>query len=205
MSTRPTMNSLHYTEEFSRSDDQDDPAEPPDAVAGIKRFWGKYRGKVLPMPDLDKCGRLMVEVIDVHGPNFSGWALPCLPWGGLSMGFFVVPPPGTNVWIEFEQGHPDCAIWCGFWWETEIETPVVAKSSKPLMPILAFQTLLKYGFTMTDTPMPPYLPSGGILIGSLMAGIAIDNTGVRMFGPTVQVNGTPDGMAVAAAALLVTQ
>ncbi|TKD47380.1 phage baseplate assembly protein V [Azotobacter chroococcum] len=203
MSTRPTMESLHYTEEFSRREDWQAPPEPPDAVDGIKRFWGKYRGTVLPMPDIDRRGRLMVQVTDAHGPNFSGWALPCLPWAGPGMGAFVVPPPGTNVWVEFEQGHPDQAIWCGFWWGEPLSTPDVAKTSAPLMPIFALQTILKHHFTMTDTPMPPYLPTGGILLGSLLAGIAIDSTGVRIFGPTVQVNGTPGGQPPNAAALLV--
>ncbi|HEY0299986.1 MAG TPA: hypothetical protein VGC36_01545, partial [Rhizomicrobium sp.] len=58
---------------------------------------------------------------------------------------------------------------------------------------------------ITDAPLPPYLPTGGVLIGNAVACIAIDMTGVRIFGPTVQVNGEPTGMVPAAAALLVTK
>jgi hypothetical protein len=77
--------------------------------------------------------------------------------------------------------------------------------STPLMPIFALQTLLQHAFVVTDTPYLPYLPTGGILIGNTTACIAIDATGVRIFGPTVQVNGDPGGLAPAAAALLVTK
>lgn len=176
-----------------------------DATAGTKRYYGKYRGTVLPTPDSDRRGRLMVQVVDRDGPNVTGWARPCLPWAGMQMGSLIVPPPGAKVWVEFEQGHPDHPIWVGCWWGSASETPTVAKASVPGMPIFALQTLLQHGLIVTDTPYPPYLPAGGILIGNTTACIAIDATGVRIFGPTVQVNGDPAGAVPVAAALLVTK
>ena len=56
---------------------------------------------------------------------------------------------------------------------------------------------------ISDTPVLPYLPLGGVLVKSGVGYIAIDPKGVRLFGPTVVVNGTPDGNP-ASAALFIT-
>lgn len=42
--------------------------------------------------------------------------MPCTPYGGKDVGFFAVPPPGANVWVEFEAGDPDYPIWSGCFW-----------------------------------------------------------------------------------------
>jgi len=203
---RKTMSELGFVESMRPDDDEGDvPASDP--ITGFKRYYGKYRGTVLASPtgDTDKRGRLMVQVVDRDGPNITGWARPCLPWAGLNMGSLIIPPPGAKVWVEFEQGHPDKPIWVGCWWGSAAESPPVAKMTVPNMPIFALQTLAQHGLIISDTPYPPYLPAGGILIGNQAACIAIDATGVRIFGPTLQVNGDPTGAAPMAAALLVTK
>lgn len=202
--SRNTMAGMGFVDDMRTDDDEGDfPAG--DNTKGIKRFYGKYRGTVLPIPDPERRGRLMVQVSDVNGPNINNWARPCLPWAGLSMGSHIVPAPGSKVWVEFEQGNPDKPIWVGCWWGTAAETPTIAKLSVPLAPIFALETLLKHAFVITDAPLLPYLPSGGILIGNPASCIAIDMTGVRIFGLTVQFNGDPAGLAPMAAALLVTK
>jgi Type VI secretion system/phage-baseplate injector OB domain len=206
MSDRGTMKALGYSEEFSlERDDSPSMAEAPDAVKGMKRFWGKYRGVVRQTVDPEMRGRLWVAVEDVWGPNISSWALPCVPYAGISQGMYVVPPIGANVWVEFEHGHPDYPIWVGGWWGSIADAPLTAKRSAPSLPAFALETMLKHGLVVTDAPYLPYLPSGGVLIGNAVACIAIDMTGVRIFGPTVQVNGDPTGVAVALAALLITK
>jgi hypothetical protein len=201
--SRKTMAQYGFVDSVRPDDDDEPPASDP--ITGAKRYYGKYRGTVLPVPDTDRRGRLMVEVVDRDGPNITGWARPCLPWAGMQLGSLIVPPSGAKVWVEFEQGLPDYPIWVGCWWGSPAETPTVAKTSAPLMPIFALQTLLQHGLVVTDTPYLPYLPTGGVLIGNTTACIAIDMTGVRIFGPTVQVNGDPAGAVPAAAALLVTK
>lgn len=206
MSERTTMKSLGFTEEFSlERNDAPSGADAPDAVGGIKRFWGKYRGVVMQPLDPQMRGRVQVSVVDVWGPGISSWALPCVSFAGMAQGHLVLPPLGANVWVEFEKGHPDYPIWVGGWWGSSADAPTVAKRSVPGFPMYALETLAKHGFVVTDAPYPPYLPSGGVLIGNLSACIAIDATGVRVFGPTVQINGDPTGVAVAAAALLITK
>jgi hypothetical protein len=202
--SRDMMAGLGFVEGMRTDEDEGDfPAG--DNTKGIKRYYGKYRGSVLPAPDPERRGRLFVEVVDRDGPNITGWARPCLPWGGMAMGSHIVPPPGTKVWVEFEQGHPHYPIWVGCWWGAASETPNIAKLSAPSLPIFALESFLKHAFVVSDAPLPPYLPSGGILIGNNVACIAIDMTGVRIFGPTVQFNGDPPGLVPAACALLVTK
>jgi hypothetical protein len=198
----PSMASLGFTDSL-RMDDNDGPPAG-DGIPGAKRYYGKYRGTVLPTPDVDRRGRVYVQVTDAHGPNITNWARPCLPWAGPSMGSLVVPPPGTKVWVEFEQGLADYPIWVGCWWGSTMEAPLVSKQSVPLAPIFALETIAKHAFIVSDVPMPPFLLTGGILLRAGTNFIAVEATGIRIIGfPSVQVNGTPDGNP-AAAALLVT-
>src|SRR5262249_55559572 len=108
--SRTSMAELGFVDSMRVNDDDGDfPASDP--TTGVKRYYGKYRGTVLATPDTDRRGRLMVEVVDRDGPNITGWARPCLPWAGMSMGAHIVPPPGSKVWVEFEQGLVDHPIW----------------------------------------------------------------------------------------------
>ena len=75
--------------------------------AGSKpRFYGKYRGIVFDNSDPMQVGRILAQVPDVLGETPSSWALPCVPAAGVQAGCFIVPPIGSQVWIEFEQGDP---------------------------------------------------------------------------------------------------
>jgi hypothetical protein len=197
MNDHATLASIGYVESPGGRDD-DGPPPAGDGIKGIPRYYGKYRGTVLPIPDIKRLGRLYVQVSDVNGPNITNWARPCLPWAGTGMGVYSVPPPGTKVWVEFEQGHPDYPIWVGCRWETPLETPTVAKTSIPLSPIWAVETILN-SLIVSQGPHLPLLPNGlangGILLGSGASYIAIEPTGIRIFSPAgVMINsidGTP--------------
>jgi hypothetical protein len=100
---------------------------PPCAPCAIQtpqglRFLGKYRGTVLDNVDPMALGRIMAEVPGVPGMLLN-WANPCVPYAGLAVGFFALPPIGANVWIEFEAGDPSFPIWSGCFWE-ELEIPL---------------------------------------------------------------------------------
>ena len=77
----------------------------------------------------------------------------------------------------------------------------MAKQSTPLAPIFALETIAKNTIIISDTPIPPLLPQGGILLRSGVSYIAIDATGIRISGmPSgVSINGTPDGNAAGSA------
>lgn len=86
--------------------------------AGRAAFYGKYAGIVTNRDDPKKIGRLRARVPEVFGEDEeTGWALPCLPWGGgYNRGFFALPEVGDTVWIEFEAGDPMRPIWAGTFW-----------------------------------------------------------------------------------------
>jgi len=86
------------------------------AGSNPRRFYGKYRGLVIENIDPEQIGRVLVQVPDVLGVIPSSWAMPCVPAAGIQAGCFIVPPIGSQVWIEFEQGDPDYPIWTGGFW-----------------------------------------------------------------------------------------
>jgi hypothetical protein len=70
---------------------------------------------------------------------------------------------------------------------------------------MVVESLLQHAIVISDTPVLPYLPKGGILMKSGAGSyVAVDPTGVRLFGVSVQVNGLPDGLNPLAAALAIT-
>ena len=82
------------------------------------RFYGKYRAVVVDTSDPENRGRLRLRIPSVLGQDVvSGWALPCLPYGGMAdQGFFFVPEVDATVWVEFEAGNLDYPIWVGTFW-----------------------------------------------------------------------------------------
>lgn len=93
----------------------------------VSQHFGKYRGKVENNTDPKKLGRLQISVPAVLGDGRSSWAMPCVPYAGKKVGFFMIPPEGANIWVEFEGGDPDYPIWSGcFWGDGEAPQPAEA-------------------------------------------------------------------------------
>jgi uncharacterized protein involved in type VI secretion and phage assembly len=84
----------------------------------MNQFFGKYRGKVEGNVDPMQLGRIRISVSAVLGEGCLSWAMPCVPYAGPNVGFFVIPPVGGNIWVEFEGGDPDYPIWSGCFWDT---------------------------------------------------------------------------------------
>ena len=83
-----------------------------------RRYFGKYRGKVENTTDPLQLGRLQVSCPAVLLEGTSSWASPCTPYAGDGVGLFLIPPVGSNIWVEFEGGDPDYPIWSGCFWGT---------------------------------------------------------------------------------------
>lgn len=154
----------------------------------MNQFFGKYRGKVENNIDPLQQGRVQVSVPAVLGDGRLSWAMPCVPFAGNSVGLFLVPPTGANVWVEFEGGDPDYPIWSGCFW---------APGEVPVSPALAEMKVWKTAtatITINDVP-----GAGGITIETTTgARIAISATGIeivngqgasiKLTGPQISLN-----------------
>jgi len=97
------------------------------------RFYGKYRGFVVDNGDPEMLGRLKLQVPSVFGADVvTGWALPCLPYGGdAGQGFLFIPEVGAGVWVEFEEGDLEFPIWTGTFWSKPGGDSELPKPNKP--------------------------------------------------------------------------
>ena len=149
-------------------------------------FWGKYRGTVINNIDPQMRGRLNCMVPDVYSVIPSTWAEPCTPLAGPTgppMGVYLVPPIGAGVWIEFEHGDPDYPIWVGCRWGSTADVPPLAKAGLPVSPSIVLQTAGQNMVVISDLPGP----AGGILIQSGASMVSINQTGISLVAPKVEI------------------
>lgn len=163
------------------------------------QHFGKYRGTVLVNIDPMQMGRIMAQVPDVLGETPSSWAMPCVPAAGIQAGCFIVPPIGSSVWIEFEQGNPDYPIWSGGFWGMAADVPALAIAPPAIPPgqNIVLQTTGQNSLILSDGPPTP--ATGGIVLkGASGAMIVINETGIyisngqgatiTLIGPAVAIN-----------------
>ena len=93
-----------------------DPVTLQQLMTWVQSLWfGKYLGLVVDNGDPAKHGRLKVTVPAVLD-DVEVWAMPCVPYAGVGVGFYSLPEPKTGVWIEFEAGELKFPIWSGCFW-----------------------------------------------------------------------------------------
>ena len=167
--------------------------------ANPTRYYGKYRGTVIENIDPEQIGRVLLQVPDVLGMTPSSWALPCVPAAGIQSGVFVVPPIGSQVWVEFEQGDPDYPIWTGGFWGLVADVPIFATAPPAIPPgqNIVLQTTGQNMVMVSDAPPSPI--TGGIVLKSVSgAMIVVNETGIyisngqgatiTLIGPAVDIN-----------------
>ena len=148
----------------------------------MKQFWGKYRGIVVDNEDALMLGRLQVSVPQALGEVLTAWAMPCVPYAGLQVGFYMMPPIGAAVWVEFEGGDLDYPIWAGCFWR-EGERPVEAELPTMRMIQTASSKLVfndldgEGGFTLSVMDPAVTVP---ITISASSAGVSITLADVRI-------------------------
>jgi uncharacterized protein involved in type VI secretion and phage assembly len=140
-------------------------------------YFGKYRGTVADNLDPQQMGRIQAIVPDVSGLIPGTWALPCVPFAGPQQGIYVLPPIGSAVWIEYEQGDPDYPVWTGGFWGSAAEVPALALAGNPASPSIVLASGLGNSITISDLPGA----AGGLLIKSTAgAMIMVNDTGITI-------------------------
>lgn len=92
-----------------------------------EKYYGKYRGFVHDNRDPQHRGRVRLRVPSILADEVTGWALPCMPYGGLpGQGLFAIPDEEAQVWVEFEAGELSHPIWTGTFWQEAMETPAAS-------------------------------------------------------------------------------
>jgi uncharacterized protein involved in type VI secretion and phage assembly len=144
----------------------------------LQKFYGKYRGTVSNNQDPEQRGRIQAIVPDVSGLVPTSWAEACVPVAGLAsiqIGMFALPPIGTKVWIEFEQGNPDFPIWTGCFFESFTDVSSLTLTVPPPIQSITFQTPQQNGIVISDVPGP----TEGIMLKSTSgAFIIINDSGI---------------------------
>jgi hypothetical protein len=160
-----------------------------------KSFFGKYRATVVNNVDPELRGRLICVVPDVLGLVPSSWCEACAPLAGpVPMGAYLVPPIGTGVWVEFEQGDPNKPIWTGCRFAIG-DPPPLAYAGLPVSPNIVFQTAAQNCLVISDLPGP----TGGIMLKSTTgATLIVNDTGIyiqngkgamiTLVGPVTDIN-----------------
>jgi Type VI secretion system/phage-baseplate injector OB domain len=164
------------------------------------RYPGLYRGTVVVNVDPMQRGRLILSIPDALSFSPSTWAEPCVPLAGPTgppMGVYMVPPIGTGVWVQFEQGDVNKPVWIGCRWGLPSELPPLARVGNPADPNIVIQSLLQHTLVISD--MPPSPVTGGIILKSTTgAMIVVNDSGIyisngkgatiTMVGPAIDIN-----------------
>jgi uncharacterized protein involved in type VI secretion and phage assembly len=99
---------------------------------GPARFHGKYAGIVISneaQSDSGHLGHIKIRVPSIlEEDEGSGEtrAIEVVARPSFPAGFFFVPEPGANVWIEFMAGRLEEPIWTGTWYPAEPEQDAAA-------------------------------------------------------------------------------
>ncbi len=151
-----------------------------------RSFYGKYRGTVTDNLDPLMQGRIRVKVPSVFGDQETGWALPSSPYAGNGVGFFFIPPNGSNIWVEFEEGNPDYPIWAGCFWGI---------GEAPKMPAIPDTKVIKTdSATITLNDLPGL---GGITIETSNGlKIVMDVQGIELSNGSASIKLTPVSVSV---------
>ncbi len=191
------------------SPDESNCAEAP-------KFYGKYRGKVLDNVDPMFLARILAEVPAVPA-LIDNWCMPCVPYAGIQVGCYNMPPIGANVWIEFEGGDPLRPIWSGcFWGEGELpvefcETPLMHVWKTQFVTVQLDDTPEEGGIKIictpaaVDTPLSMFFNSAGIEINAPPAVVTmICEEGITLTYPPGAIAMTAEAIETAIPATTVT-
>jgi hypothetical protein len=171
-----------------------------------QRYYGKYRGTVVQNEDPMQKGRILATVPDVSEVATSNWAMPCVPFAAIQLGMFVLPPVGSKVWIEYEQGNPAKPIWSGgFWGDYQIPSTLLRSgAATPVTPNIVIQnglnTLVIHG---TPGPKNGIVLSIGSSEAPAVPKIEMTPLGITLSAGNCKIEITPAGVRINDTALVI--
>lgn len=81
-------------------------------LEGFGKFYSIYRAFVVSNQDPKNLQRLKLIIPDLTGELiYDYWCPPRGVYFGKGYGTQVLPQKGDLVWLEFEQGNPECPVW----------------------------------------------------------------------------------------------
>jgi Type VI secretion system/phage-baseplate injector OB domain len=144
-------------------------------------------------------GRILANVPDVSAILPSNWAMPCIPFANTQMGIFVLPPVGSKVWIEFEQGNPAKPIWTGCFWG-DYQMPLLPPRDGMATPVTTnvvvqngLNTLVIHG---TPGPANGIVLSIGPAASPTSPKIEMTPLGITLSAGTCKIEVTPMGVKI---------
>jgi uncharacterized protein involved in type VI secretion and phage assembly len=153
-------------------------------AASEQRYLGKYRGIVA--SNIDP----LAQVPDVLADDPCFWALPALPGASPQAGLFALPPVNAQVWVEFEQGQPDYAVWVGCFPGAADDLPALAAATPAAASPIVLQTTGQHTVALSDLPGA----AGGILLKSAAgAFVSVSDAGLVLSngqGAVITVTGS---------------
>lgn len=159
-----------------------------------RRFFGKYRGKVVANKDPLGIGRIQ-PVVPAIAPDAINWAMPCTPYAGPQEGFFMIPPVGANVWIEFEGGDPNYPIWSGCFWGEKQDQKPPTDATGPEMKVLQTEKMV-LSFDDKNTKLTAKLKPKADKGGGETMSLEMDEKAIILTAKQVTVTITPDKVEI---------
>jgi hypothetical protein len=152
-------------------------------------------------------------VISTDDPQFSGRLRAQLTVGGAPLvvvaeactpypGFYAIPPIGSGVWIEFEEGDLERPIWTGCWWRAGELLTILSPDLPPPDPLTAPSTVV-FAVSPARTPGAPSTArlklsaAGTVTLESLMppASPALP-TAIKLSATGIEISYVPNTVSI---------
>lgn len=155
-----------------------------------RQFLGKYRGKVADNKDPLAIGRIQC-LVPAIAPDALNWAMPCTPYAGPQEGFFMIPPIGANVWIEFEGGDTNYPIWSGCYWGEKQDQKPPTDATGPEIKVIQTETIV-LSFDDKKPKLTAKLKPKADRGGGQTMSLEMDERAITLTAKQVTVTITPD-------------
>lgn len=172
-----------------------------------ERYYGKYRGTVIPPMDSTMTGKINA-LVTVGGAPMPVVADACTPFAGPGVGFYVIPPFGAGVWIEFEEGDLDKPIWTGCYWRTgEVPLMLMPDPTPPVPGTVILRSAtsrlkleMLTGIATLESLLPPATPATPVRVQITPLFVEISFSSA---GKPNTINVSPLGVSINGDALMV--